>query len=145
MADCRAMANVIGQRVRRKEDPRFLRGEGRYVDNMPLDDALHLIYVRSPVAHARITNIDVSEARALPGVQVFTADDIDLGKNPLPPFLPVDERMHRPFVAKDTVRFAGDIVACILTETRAAAAQWGEDNDSFIFRPYLPEIPFNPG
>jgi aerobic carbon-monoxide dehydrogenase large subunit len=116
------MANVIGQRVRRKEDPRFLRGEGRYVDNMPLEDALHLTYVRSPVAHARITGIDVSEARALPGVQVFTADDIELGTNPLPPFLGVDERMHRPFVAKDTVRFAGDIVACILSDTRAAGA-----------------------
>ena len=116
------MANVIGQRVRRKEDPRFLRGEGRYVDNMPFDDALHLTLVRSPVAHARITGMDVSEARALPGVQVFTADDVELGSNPLPPFLGVDERMHRPFVAKDTVRFAGDIVACVLSETRAQGA-----------------------
>jgi aerobic carbon-monoxide dehydrogenase large subunit len=120
------MANVIGQRVRRKEDPRFLKGEGRYVDNMPLEDALHLTYVRSPVAHARITGIDVSEARALPGTQVFTADDVELGSNPLPPFLGVDERMHRPFVAKDTVRFAGDIVACILTDTRAAGADAAE-------------------
>jgi carbon-monoxide dehydrogenase large subunit len=126
VADSRAMANVIGQRVRRREDPRFLKGEGRYVDNMPLDDALHLTYVRSPVAHARITGIDVSEARALPGTQVFTADDIELGTNPLPPFLGVDERMHRPFVAKDTVRFVGDIVACILTETQAAGADAAE-------------------
>jgi len=126
MADCRAMANVIGQRVRRKEDPRFLKGEGRYVDNMPFDDALHLTYVRSPIAHARITNIDVSEARALPGVQVFTAGDIELGSNPLPPFMGIDERMFRPFVAKDTVRFAGDIVACILSETRAAGADAAE-------------------
>src|SRR5437764_949182 len=120
------MANVIGQRVRRKEDPRFLKGEGRYVDNMPPGDALHLTYVRSPVAHARITGIDVSEARALPGVQVFTADDVDLDKNPLPPFLGVDERMHRPFLAKDTVRFAGDIVACVLTDSRAAGADAAE-------------------
>ena len=120
------MANVIGQRVRRKEDPRFLKGEGRYVDNMPFDDALHLTYVRSPIAHARITNIDVSEARALPGVQVFTAEDVELGSNPLPPFMGIDERMFRPFVAKDTVRFAGDIVACILSETRAAGADAAE-------------------
>jgi aerobic carbon-monoxide dehydrogenase large subunit len=132
MADSRAMANVIGQRVRRKEDPRFLRGEGLYVDNMPLEDALCLTYVRSPVAHARITGIDVSEARALPGTQVFTADDIELGTNPLPPFLGVDERMQRPFVAKDTVRFAGDIVACILTETRAA----GEDAAGLVYVDY---------
>jgi carbon-monoxide dehydrogenase large subunit len=93
---------------------------------MPLDEALHLTYVRSPVAHARITGIDVSEARALPGTQVFTADDIELGTNPLPPFLGVDERMHRPFVAKDTVRFVGDIVACILTDTQAAGADAAE-------------------
>jgi aerobic carbon-monoxide dehydrogenase large subunit len=126
VADCPAMANVIGQRVRRKEDPRFLKGEGRYVDNMPFNDALYLTYVRSPIAHARITNIDVSEARALPGVQIFTADDVELGANPLPPFLGIDERMHRPFVAKDTVRFAGDIVACIVSETRAAGADAAE-------------------
>ncbi|HEY2600098.1 MAG TPA: xanthine dehydrogenase family protein molybdopterin-binding subunit [Thermoleophilaceae bacterium] len=120
------MANVIGQRVRRKEDPRFLRGQGRYVDNMALDNALHLTFVRSPIAHARITGIDVSEARALPNTQVFTAADIGLDKNPLPPFLGIDEGMHRPFIASDTVRFAGDIVAAILTDTQAEGADAAE-------------------
>ncbi len=120
------MANVIGQRVRRKEDPRFLKGEGRYVDNMPLENALHLTYVRSPLAHARVTNIDASEARALPGVQVFTAADVELDKQPLPPFLGVDERFHRPFLASETVRFAGDIVAAVLSETREAGADAAE-------------------
>ncbi|HET8673149.1 MAG TPA: xanthine dehydrogenase family protein molybdopterin-binding subunit, partial [Thermoleophilaceae bacterium] len=120
------MANVIGQRVRRKEDPRFLKGEGRYVDNMPLENALHLTYVRSPLAHARVTNVDASEARALPGTQVFTAADVELDKAPLPPFLGVDERFHRPFLASETVRFAGDIVAAILTETREAGADASE-------------------
>jgi aerobic carbon-monoxide dehydrogenase large subunit len=120
------MANVIGQRVRRLEDPRFLRGEGRYVDNMPLENALYVTFVRSPVAHGQITNIDASEAKALPNTQVFTAADVDLGTNPLPPFLPVDQGMQRPFLASERVRFAGDIVAAVVTETRAAGADTAE-------------------
>jgi aerobic carbon-monoxide dehydrogenase large subunit len=120
------MANVIGQRVRRLEDPRFLRGEGRYVDNMPLENALYVTFVRSPVAHAQITGIDVSEAQALPNTQVFTAADVDLGTNPLPPFLPVDKGMERPFLASERVRFAGDIVAAVITETKAAGADAAE-------------------
>jgi carbon-monoxide dehydrogenase large subunit len=126
------MANVIGQRVRRREDPRFLRGEGRYVDNMKLEDALYVTFVRSPVAHARVTGIDASEARARPNTQVFTAEDVDLGTFPLPPFLPVDARMFRPFLASDTVRFAGDIVAAVVSETPAA----GEDAAELIFVDY---------
>ena len=52
--------SVIGQRVLRKEDPRFLTGQGRYVDNLELDGALHATFVRSPFAHARIEEIDTS-------------------------------------------------------------------------------------
>jgi carbon-monoxide dehydrogenase large subunit len=116
------MANVIGQRVRRREDGRFLRGEGRYVDDVPAQGDLVLTLVRSPYAHARIAGIDASEARALPGVQVFTAADVDLGPFPAPPFLGIDERMHRPVLARDTVRFAGDIVAAVLAESQYASA-----------------------
>ncbi len=112
------MANVIGQRVRRREDSRFLRGAGRYVDDMPLADDLVLTLVRSPHAHARIVDIDVSEALELPGVQVFTAADVDLRPFGPPPFLGIDERMHRPILARDTVRFAGDIVAAVLAESQ---------------------------
>ena len=74
------MANVVGQRVRRREDPRFITGKGQYVDDLPLPGALHLTFVRSPWAHARIVGIDAAEARALPDVQVFTAADLGLGK-----------------------------------------------------------------
>ncbi len=115
------MANVIGQRVRRREDSRFLRGAGRYVDDMPLADDLVLTLVRSPHAHARIADIDVSEALELPGVQVFTAADVDLRPFGPPPFLGIDERMHRPILARDTVRFAGDIVAAVLAESQYAS------------------------
>jgi carbon-monoxide dehydrogenase large subunit len=116
------MASVIGQRVRRREDPRFLLGQGQYVDDVKLDGALTLVFVRSPWAHARILGVDGSAAAALPGVQVFTAADVDLETNPLPPFIPVDARMFRRFLARDRVRFAGDIVAVVLAESRELAA-----------------------
>jgi len=128
------MTNVIGQHVRRKEDPRFLRGEGRYVDNLPFQDGLYLTFVRSPLAHARITGIDASEARARPGTQVFTAEDIGLGVNPVLPFLGVDPGFGRPFLASEKVRFAGDIVAVVLTETKAA----GEDAAELVYVDYDP-------
>ncbi len=115
------MANVIGQRVRRREDLRFLRGQGSYVDDVPTGDDLFLTLVRSPQAHARISGLDTSEASALPGVQVFTAADIDLKTFPPPPFLGIDERMHRPVMAADTVRFAGDIVAAVLAGSQYAS------------------------
>ena len=112
------MANVVGQRVRRVEDPRFLKGEGRYVDDMPLPGALHVTFVRSDLAHARVRGIDAGAATARPGIQVFTAADIDLTTNPLPPFLGIDARWQRPFLASEKVRFVGDIVAVVLSETR---------------------------
>jgi aerobic carbon-monoxide dehydrogenase large subunit len=122
------MANVVGQRVRRVEDPRFLKGEGSYVDDMRLPGALRVTFVRSDLAHARILGIDASAAAALPGTQVFTGADIDLGTNPVPPFMGVDERMQRPFVAGEKVRFVGDIVAAVLTESR----ELGEDAAALV-------------
>jgi carbon-monoxide dehydrogenase large subunit len=116
------VTTVIGQRVRRREDPRFIKGEASYVDDLAIAGALHATFVRSPFGHARILGIDASAARAVPGTQVFTARDVDLGTDPLPPFLRIDERMWRPFLAADKVRFVGDIVAVVLTETRAAGA-----------------------
>ncbi|MBV9366453.1 MAG: xanthine dehydrogenase family protein, partial [Solirubrobacterales bacterium] len=119
------MANVVGQRIRRREDPRFLRGEGRYVDDLQLPDALHLTFVRSYLAHARINGIDKSAAEAA-GVQVFTAADTDLTVNPAPPMLGLDPRMFRPLLASQTVRFVGDIVAIVLADTREASVDAAE-------------------
>ncbi len=118
---CKALctvANVIGQRVRRREDPRFITGAGRYVDDLPLPGALRVNFVRSDLAHARILGVDGSAALEIPGTRVFTAADLDLGPFAPPPFVGIDERMHRPFLALDTVRFVGDIVAAVLTESR---------------------------
>jgi carbon-monoxide dehydrogenase large subunit len=113
--------------VRRREDPRFLTGRGRYVDDLAPEGALHATFVRSPFAHARITaGIDTSEAARLEGVQVFTAADTDLGVNPAPPFIGVDPRMFRPVLASQKVRFAGDIVAVVLAGTREASVDAAE-------------------
>jgi aerobic carbon-monoxide dehydrogenase large subunit len=115
------MAAGIGQRVRRREDPRFLTGKGRYVDDLKPEGALHVQFVRSYMAHARISQINADAARELPGTQVFTAADTDLSVNPPPPFIQVPEQMFRPFMARDKVRFVGDIVAAVVSETREGA------------------------
>ncbi len=77
---------LIGQPLTRREDPPLLRGQGRYVDDVEPEGTLHAFVVRSPLAHARITAIDVTEAREAPGVAaVYTADDLaEQGVGPLP-------------------------------------------------------------
>jgi carbon-monoxide dehydrogenase large subunit len=96
------------------------------VDDLRLEGALHVNFVRSPWAHAKITSIDASAVAEIPGTQVFTAADVELGVNPQPPFLGIDERMFRPFLAADTVRFVGDIVAVVLSDTRESGIDAAE-------------------
>ncbi|MEO0680944.1 MAG: xanthine dehydrogenase family protein molybdopterin-binding subunit, partial [Pseudomonadota bacterium] len=68
----------VGQPLRRKEDDRFLRGEGRYVDDIGAPGQLHAQFLRSPAAHGRITSVDLDAARAAPGVRaVYAHADID--------------------------------------------------------------------
>ncbi len=120
------MANIVGQRIRRREDPRLLTGQGQFVDDLTLPGALHATFLRSPWAHAKITATDVSEASALPGVQVFTAEDLDLGVNPPIAFLQLDDHWGRPFLAAEKVRFAGEAVAVVLAETREQSTDAAE-------------------
>jgi carbon-monoxide dehydrogenase large subunit len=115
------MATVVGQRVRRREDPRFLLGQGRYVDDLPPRGDLHVTFVRADWAHARIGEIDTEEASSVRGVQVFTANDLDLPVYPAPASTGIDERMSRPPLAQSKVRFVGDIVAAVLGETRESS------------------------
>jgi carbon-monoxide dehydrogenase large subunit len=96
------------------------------VDDIKIPGALHLTFVRSPWAHARINGIDTSEAEALTGVRVFTARDIELGKDSPPPFLGIDDRWHKVFLATDKVRFAGEIVAAVLAPTRGRSVDAAE-------------------
>jgi carbon-monoxide dehydrogenase large subunit len=118
--------SVLGNRVPRVEDPRLLTVGGTYIDDVPLDGALHVTYVRSTIAHARIASIDADEARAAPGVvAVFTADDIAVG--PFPPPIPMlNQQMTRPLLATGVVRFVGEPVAAIVSETRAQGVDAAE-------------------
>ena len=116
----------MGQRILRREDDRFLRGVGQYVENLELPGGLHATFVRSPYAHARLGEIDASAARELPGVQVFTAADSDLGSFQPPPVPGLDQRMGRPFIAEGAVRFVGDIVAVVVSETRTGGVDAAE-------------------
>ncbi len=95
------------------------------MDDLQLPGALHLTFVRSYMAHAKINGIDSSAAEAT-GAQVFTAADTDLTAEPAPPMLVVDPQMFRPFLASDTVRFVGDIVAAVLADTREASVDAAE-------------------
>lgn len=118
--------SILESRVLRKEDSRFLRGEGSYVENLPLEGALHVTFVRSLLAHARIVGIDATAAEALPDVQVFTAADVDVGLFGPPPLPGLNTAMGRPLVAKDVVRFVGEIVAVVVSKTRATGADAAE-------------------
>jgi carbon-monoxide dehydrogenase large subunit len=117
--------SVLGNPVRRREDPRLVRGGGCYVDDVRVEGALHAIFVRSPVAHARIAAIDTAAAAALPGVAgVFTYES--LGLRPVKGFPGVPDAFVRPHLALDTVRFVGEPVAVVLAETRDQAADAAE-------------------
>jgi aerobic carbon-monoxide dehydrogenase large subunit len=120
------MPALLGQRVRRVEDPRLLRGEGRYVDDITLPGCLHVSFVRSPVAHAKITTIDVSAANAMRGARVFTGGDIDLTVHAPPPIVDLPPCTFRPFVASDRVRFVGEIVAVAVGDCAATALDAAE-------------------
>ena len=120
--------SVIGTRMRRKEDPRLLAGEGKYVDDIQIDGQLWMGMVRSTVAHARLASIDTSGALEQPGVHaVYTGADLVEGYwiAPMPCAWPVTPDMHNPPhypVAVDTARYVGDIVAVVLADSRYAAA-----------------------
>ena len=110
----------MGHSVRRKEDPRFIRGKGNYVDDLKLPGMLHLDIVRSPVAHARIKSIDAEKALALPGVlAVITGKDLEQYNLAWMPTLMGDTQMVLPV---DTVKFDGQEVAAVLATDRYTAA-----------------------
>lgn len=111
--------SILGNRVLRKEDPKFLTSGGKYVDDLydepMLQGALHVTYVRSSVAHGRIQSIDTSDAASMPGVvAIFTAES--LGLQPVPAaFNPM---VAHTLLASDKVRYVGEPVAAVVTETR---------------------------
>src|SRR5208282_1397590 len=114
----------VGRSLRRREDRKFLTGRGRYVDDIKLPGTLHLAILRSPHAHARITGIDLSAAKAAAGVRL-ALDGADLGGKigDIKPnwVIPGTVVPHRPVVAMDRARFVGECVALVVAETREAA------------------------
>lgn len=118
--------SILGTRVVRVEDPRFLKGEGTYIANLQLPGAVHLTFVRSSMAHAQLLSIDADEARSMPGIlHVWTADDVNL--EPAPPANPMmNAAIKFPYVAKDTVRFVGDIVAIVVSSDKTSGLDAAE-------------------
>jgi carbon-monoxide dehydrogenase large subunit len=115
---------VLGHAVSRREDPALLRGEVRFVADLPTEGGLHAHFVRSAAASARLAGVDTAEARRAPGVLgVWTAADLALpGLDEYPP-PPDGPRPHlrRPCLAVDRVRFVGEAVAVVVAECHAAA------------------------
>ena len=112
--------SILGTEVRRVEDSELIRGDTSYVDNLDIPGALHVTFVRSPIAHARIESIDTSEAEAAPGVRaVYTAANLSLDPQVGP--IPVNPGAARPPLAVGKVRFVGDVVAAVVADTKAQA------------------------
>jgi aerobic carbon-monoxide dehydrogenase large subunit len=131
MATTETQTTYIGASVERKEDARLLRGETRWVDNMTLPGMLWMSVVRSPYAHAKIKNVDLSAALSAEGVvAAFSGADLaDEWAGSLPCAWPVtgDCRIpqHHPLTA-DKARYAGDGVAVVVAESRAIAKDAAE-------------------
>ncbi|MGO4582851.1 xanthine dehydrogenase family protein molybdopterin-binding subunit [Arthrobacter sp. 2RAF6] len=115
----------VGRARLRKEDAHLITGRSRYTDNITLPGMLHLAMVRSPFAHAKITSIDASAAKSSPGVvAVLTGADVAAQQGSLPnawPITPEQKAPAHPAIAVDAVAFAGEVVACIIARSAAAA------------------------
>jgi len=120
MPDATATLGGIGHSVKRKEDPRFLRGRGNYIDDIKLPGMVYMDIVRSPYSHARITGIDASEALKVPGVAaVVTGKDLEAAGLAWMPTLMSDTQMVLP---TDHVVYQSQEVAVVVAATRYAAA-----------------------
>src|SRR6185295_939170 len=118
------MPKYVGQRIKRTEDPRLIQGLGHYVDDVRLPDTLHIAFLRSMYAHARIKSIDVSEASAAPGVvAVYTGKDVAAKIGPVPCAAALPDLKVPDFrvLATDHVVFVGHPIAIVVATDRYAA------------------------
>lgn len=117
-----AVEDAIGTSIPRKEDARLLKGQGRFVDDFELRGLLHAAFVRSPVAHARILSIDTSEAEALPGVVAVVTGE-ELARLTTPGLITQGgaPSLRMETLPIEKVRFAGDLIACVIAEDRYIA------------------------
>jgi aerobic carbon-monoxide dehydrogenase large subunit len=125
----------IGQPVPRSEDPKLLRGQGRYTDDIKALDQVYAVIVRSRHAHGTIRGLEIAEAKAMPGVLgVYTGADLNAagfgGSGCVINFPNRDGTPMRrpawPALASDKVRFVGDAVACVVAETATQAKDAAE-------------------
>jgi carbon-monoxide dehydrogenase large subunit len=124
-------------RIQRKEDPRFIRGKGQYVDDIVLPGMLHSAILRAPVAHARLVSVDTTRALAHPGVvAVITGKDLEGLKLAWAPTLSADVQA---VLVTDKVRFQGQEVAFVVAEDRYAARDAVEliDVEYDVLRPVI--------
>ena len=120
------MAGPLGSAIKRREDPSLVRGKRRYTDDLKVQGMLHAAIVRSPHAHAKVTNVDTSAALAIEGVEAaYTAADVAAsgipGLVPVGWLLPDLKTPPHPILAIDTVRHVGDAVAVVVASDRYTA------------------------
>jgi carbon-monoxide dehydrogenase large subunit len=125
-----AQAKLFGSSIKRREDPRFITGKGLFTDDVKLPGQTYAVFVRSPHAHARLRRVDVSKARAVPGVvAAFTGKDLaGGGVNPLPCgwLLPDIKIPEYRAIATTKAHFVGHAVAVVIGETAYAARDGGD-------------------
>src|SRR6202048_9143 len=109
----------IGQSIKRKEDGRFLRGKGSYLDDFELPNMLHMAILRSPVAHARIKSIDTSAASSMPGVIAVVTGEL-MAQHKLA-WMPTLSGDTQAVLATDKVRFQGQEVAAVVASSKYIA------------------------
>src|SRR3954464_2797327 len=118
---------VLGARVKRVEDPKFITGKGRYLDDIKLPAMAYMAILRSPYAHANIRSIDTAAAKAMPGVvAIYVGADIPY--NPMPMAWPaggsagIQNNISTPrTLATDSVKWTGEGVAAVVAETARPA------------------------
>src|SRR5215467_1930901 len=125
-ADTQAPQAELGKARPRKEDARLVTGQTTWTDNMVLPGMLHIAFVRSPMAHARITAVDLSAARAMPGViAAFSGADFAAEQGSMPCAWPVTPDIvipAHPPMAVDEVRYVGEAVAVVVARDRYTAS-----------------------
>ncbi len=121
-----AAGSILGNAVQRMEDPTLLTGSGKYLDDMAPTGTLHVAFVRSTQAHAKVLSVDVSEAETRPGVKAVYHAGNDLGLPSFQGFPMMPATLNRPIFAKDVVRFVGDIIAAVVATSKSAAADAAE-------------------
>ena len=115
------LPKLVGERVKRREDPRLIQGRGTYVDDIKITGMRHMAFKRSDIAHGKITSIDTKAAAAMDGVEaVYTGADIAKVLAPMPIGTPFPSPPHHA-VAVDTVRYAGEAVAVVVASDRYVA------------------------